>query len=261
MPQSPDKTDTSNTSSISKAFSILSTFNEYAPEQRTSDIAKKLGLNISTVSRHLNTMLDWNLVERDNITGFYRPGSAIIALAGLTLQNNNLYRHGASEIQYLAHEYNIHSHMGMPQGTDVIHLVNSCSKSTMELLIPIGYRHPMYCSAMGRAIMSHLPDDRVQQILKHSELVHYTPETKITPQQIMQELAISKQRGYCLMLNELIPNKGSLAIPIFDRHREPIGAISVSGGTTQLLSREAELARSLSSVARRISGRLGYFPK
>ena len=42
----------SNAKSVSKTLEILSTFNELAPEQRTSDIANKLHMNISTVSRH-----------------------------------------------------------------------------------------------------------------------------------------------------------------------------------------------------------------
>ena len=61
----------SNAKSVSKTLEILSTFNELAPEQRTSDIANKLHMNISTVSRHLNTMLDWNFLERDDSTGYY----------------------------------------------------------------------------------------------------------------------------------------------------------------------------------------------
>ena len=40
----------SNAKSVSKTLEILSTFNELAPEQRTSDIANKLHMNISTVS-------------------------------------------------------------------------------------------------------------------------------------------------------------------------------------------------------------------
>ena len=52
----------SNTKSLNKTLAILSTFNEKTPMQRTSDIAAKLGINISTVSRHLNTLLDWGFL-------------------------------------------------------------------------------------------------------------------------------------------------------------------------------------------------------
>ena len=56
----------SDAKSVSKTLAILSTFDERTPMQRTSDIAARLGMNISTVSRHLNTLLDWGFLRRDD---------------------------------------------------------------------------------------------------------------------------------------------------------------------------------------------------
>lgn len=75
----------SDAKSVSKTLAILSTFDERTPMQRTSDIAARLGMNISTVSRHLNTLLDWGFLRRDDKTGCYYPGTQIISLAGAAL--------------------------------------------------------------------------------------------------------------------------------------------------------------------------------
>ena len=155
----------SNAKSVSKTLEILSTFNELAPEQRTSDIANKLHMNISTVSRHLNTMLDWNFLERDDSTGYYSLGLEIVALAGAALQNNDVYRHAYPELQQLSYKYGVHSHMGVPRAVDVVHLISICCESTMELLIPMGHCHPMYCSAMGRAMLAYMSQAEVQKVL------------------------------------------------------------------------------------------------
>ena len=79
-----------STKSIDKTLAILCTFNEKTPRQRTTDIATKLNMSISTVSRHLGTLLDWGFLGRDDVTGYYQPGSKIIALAGVSLQNNRV---------------------------------------------------------------------------------------------------------------------------------------------------------------------------
>ena len=73
MPQAGENHQkvSTNTKSVSKTLAILSSFNERTPTQRTSDIAAKLHMNISTVSRHLNTMLDWGFLMRDEETGRY----------------------------------------------------------------------------------------------------------------------------------------------------------------------------------------------
>ncbi|WES69909.1 IclR family transcriptional regulator [Superficieibacter sp. HKU1] len=253
----------SNTKSVSKTLAILATFNETVPMQRTSDIAAKLHMNMSTVSRHLNTMLDWGFLERDDATGYYFPGLAIVALAGVTLQNNDVFRHAFPELQQLSYKYGIHSHMSVPRDTDIVHLISSCCESTMDLLIPMGHRHPMYCSAMGRVLLAWMPAVQAEDILRRSERLKYTSATKIDLHDINQELILTRQKGYCLLLNELTESKASIAAPIFDRNRTPVAAISVSASAHSLSQpqRQRELARAVVTTAGKISGKLGYFPK
>ena len=253
----------SKAKSVSKTLAILSTFNEAAPMQRTSDIAAKLQMNISTVSRHLNTMLDWGFLERDDATGLYYPGIEIIALAGAALQNNEVFRHASPELQQLSYKYGVHSYLSVPRTVDIVYLISSCCENTMDLLIPIGYRHPMYCSAMGRAMLAYMPPAKVEKILTSSELQKYTPETKIDPHEISKELVHTRQKGYCILFNELVENKASLAAPIFGGSRTPIAAISISESAYSLgqPQRERELAKAVMSIAGKISGKLGYYPK
>ncbi len=197
MPQAGENHQkvSTNTKSVSKTLAILSSFNERTPTQRTSDIAAKLHMNISTVSRHLNTMLDWGFLMRDEETGRYSLGYEVVALAGAALQNNPLYRHAYPELQQMSYKYDVHCHMSVPRGVDVVHLISISCESTMELLIPMGHSHPMYCSAMGRAILAYLPEGQVQKILKHSDLRKFTPETKTDLVEIREELARTRQRG------------------------------------------------------------------
>ena len=237
----------SNAKSVGKTFAILSTFNETTPTQRTSDIASKLHMNISTVSRHLNTMLDWGYLQRDDATGFYSLGLEIVALAGAALQNSSIYRFAYPELQRLSYKYGVHSHMSVPRGVEVVHLISICCENTMELLIPMGHCHPMYCSAMGRAIMAYQSSGEVQ----------------VDIQEIQQELARTRQKGYCIIFDELSENIGSLAVPIFDRNRNPVAAISISASAHSLSQpqRERELAKAVTTAAGKISGKLGYYPK
>lgn len=253
----------SNTKSVSKTLAILSTFDENSPRQRTSDIAAKLGLNISTVSRHLNTLLDWGYLERDDVTGFYYPGLMIIALAGATLQSHDVYRHSYPELLLLSNKFGVYSHMGVPRDTNIIHLICCPADGTMEQLIPMGHSHPMYCSAMGRAILPYLPAAKVQDILKRSNRQKYTEHTKVEIQDILKELELVKQQGYCGLFNELTVGKGSFSAPVFDRNRNPVAAISISASSHRLSQPDIapELIKAVITTALKISGKLGYYPK
>ena len=252
----------SHAKSVSKMLAILTTFDEMTPRQRTSDIAAKLHMNISTVSRHLNTMLDWGFLERDDETGFYHLGLEIVALAGAALQSSDIYRHAFPELQQISYKHDVQSHMGVPRGTRLVHMISICCESTMELLIPMGHSHPMYCSAMGRAILAYLPPLKMQEILKKSDLIQFTSETKVDIQEIKKELIQVRKSGCCIIRNELAEGKGSLAAPVFDRNREPIGAISVSASANRLSQPERvqELTKAVITAAGKISARLGYYP-
>jgi uncharacterized protein len=80
---------------------------------------------------------------------------------------------------------------------------------------------------------------------------------------IIQELKKVRQKGYCLVVNELTEGKASIAAPIFNRYREPIAAISVSASARNLSQpeKEVELSKIVTSTALRISGKLGYFSR
>ena len=263
MTQNNDKYKSDKKKHVSKALLILSTFDESSPMQRTTDVASKLDMNMSTVSRHLNSLLDLGFLDRDDVTGQYFLGIEMIALTGAALHNNDLYRHAYPELQQLSFKYEIHSHMAVPSDVNVIHLISTSCEKNMELLIPMGHSHPMYCSAMGRAILAFQSDNEIDRILKKSDLRKYTSETKTKVPEIMQSLNKAKKLGYSTVINELDEGTASIASPIFNRKRKPVGAISVSASVRRIQrdNEEKILAKAVVTTAGRISAKLGYFPK
>ncbi|MDO4474642.1 MAG: IclR family transcriptional regulator [Eubacteriales bacterium] len=262
MRQNDMNAKSSETKSVGKTLAILSTFTPTSPIQRTSDIAAKLGMSISTVSRHLNTLFDAGFLGRDEKTGCYHLGIRILELAGVATQESEVYRYSYAELHKVAFEHNVHCHMAIPHEEDIIHLISAQSESTKALFMPMGHRQPMYCTAMGRAILAYLPHNKALDILKMSELKKRTEYTKVTVKEIEQELDRTRRRGYCIIREELSQNKASIAAPIFDRYREPIAAISVSTSMSALNNpeREKELIKVVRSASNKISGMLGYFP-
>lgn len=254
--------DREGTRSISKTLAILASFTDTAPQQRTTDIAAKLGLSVSTVSRHLGALLDWGFLVRDDLTGYYRPGSQVITLAGIALQNNPIYRHAFSELQELTNSLHVHGHMAVPHGTCIQHLISLDSVGSQEL-IPMGYLQPMYCSAIGRAILAHMPLSKVQEILRKTDLVKRTEETKTNVNEILDELERVRRRGYCLLVNELNEGRSSLAVPIFDQQGNPVAGVSVSTTTGRLGEprTEEQFSQAVKKVGKTISGSLGYYPR
>lgn len=252
----------SKNKSIGKTLAILSTFTESEPMQRTSDIANKLKLNVSTVSRHLNTLLDGGYLERDDNTGFYYPGINIVALAGATLHNRLEYRYAYPQLHKISNKYLVHGHMGIRDGIDVVHLISACCEYTEELSIPMGHRQPLYCTAMGRVILSSMSENQVNDVLKNSNLLELTPKTIIDKTAIKREVERVKKQGYSIVRDELLLDKVSIAAPLKDTTRKTIGAVSISTSVDNLKreSRQETLVKAVVYMASKISGQLGYYP-
>ena len=254
--------DREGTRSISKTLAILASFTDETPQQRTTDIAAKLGLSVSTVSRHLGALQDWGFLIRDDMTGYYRPGSRVITLAGIALQNNPVYRHAFAELQELTSTLNAHGHMAVPQGTSILHLISLDSVTSQEL-IPMGYLQPMYCSAIGRAMLAFMPQAKIQEILRKTNLVKRTEVTKTDVNEILEELEKVRRRGYCLLVDELNEGRSSLAVPVFGAQGMPVAGVSVSTTTSRLSdpSVEEKFSQAVRKSGKKISGALGYYPR
>ncbi len=249
--------------SLDKALTILMTFSDETPRQRVSDVASRLHMNISTVSRHLSTLLDLGFVERDNATGYYSLGMKLIMLAGISLHNLDVYRHAYPEVIRLCGETNLHCFFGIPYQDKIIHLISFGTDDNIDLFTPIGYHHPLFCSAMGKAVLSMLPYAEAHAILEGQPLQPYAPETITSIPAIEKDLKQIHAQGYATIINELTAGKASISAAVMDRNRRPVGAVSISGSISQLdlANREKELARHVVRTANRISGKMGYFPK
>lgn len=118
------------------------------------------------------------------------------------------------------------------------------------------------CSARPWAA-AYLPPAKAQEILRKSELVKRTEDTKVDIEEITNELKKVRKKGYCLIINELNEDEASLAVPILDHNSNPVAAISVSSGVYRLSQpeNEAQVASAVKAAGTRISSMLGYYPR
>jgi IclR family acetate operon transcriptional repressor len=87
----------------------------------------------------------------------------------------------------------------------------------------------------------------------------YTARTIVTRAELEAELDTIRRRGYSIDNEEMEEGVRCLAVPVFDRRRECVGAMSVSGPTTRMTSDRVEkLALSARTIADELSRQLGY---
>ncbi len=236
---------------------------EYIAEQRDgcthTQLAQGLDIPKSSLTALLNDLQSQGYLQRNDETGKFTIGIQVLWLANSYLRNLSLARMGTpivGELYAAVHQFSV---LAIPSGTEYVVI---CTESVPALFthnLQIGYRGPLFASATGRAILAHLPDDRVNEILLASQLSALTPYTKTDPLAIKAELREIRKRGIADVREESILGITGLAAPVFDRSGTPIAAIGVAGPTLQLATEQLpEVEDAIKRAAFKLSEQLGW---
>ena len=98
----------------------------------------------------------------------------------------------------------------------------------------VGLRSPMYRTAVGKSILALLPEEEVRRIWDRSVIEPLTPNTIVRYDDLLENLAIVRQRGWAMDNEENELGVLCIAAPIKDFTNTPIGAISISAPAARM---------------------------
>ena len=97
-----------------------------------------------------------------------------------------------------------------------------------------GSRSPFHASGIGKAILAHLPGDRVTAIVRKAGLEAYTPKTLADAPALARDLARIRTQGFSVDDEERHPGMRCIAAPVFNEFGEPVAGVSISGPTVRI---------------------------
>lgn len=114
-----------------------------------------------------------------------------------------------------------------------------------------------YCTAIGRVLLAHGPQEAVEAYLARTTFQSYTRYTLTNRDQIRKMLAKVRRDGYAINDQEFITGSTGVAAPLFDAHGHVIAAVNLGAPTSRYLARREELLLMLRDTADQISNALG----
>jgi len=123
----------------------------------------------------------------------------------------------------------------------------------------VGDRDPLYCTAIGRALLLGMPDAGVRALLRGVKLIPYTRKTTTTIVGVLERLRAFRAQGYAFDDEERHAGVQCLAAPVRDHHGDVVGAIGISAPTLRVVKAgENVFAEAVLEAARSLSARLGF---
>jgi DNA-binding IclR family transcriptional regulator len=109
---------------------------------------------------------------------------------------------------------------------------------------------PGYCTAMGHAVLSRLPEDEVGVYLEQTERTPLTPLTLTDPEAILARLRQDRAQGFALNIDERFEGASGAAVAICAPDGRPHAALNVVTVTPRFLRRQDEIVVALIEAAR-----------
>lgn len=248
------------TQTVQRALAILNCFNEGQPRLRVADVARLLGFSQSTASRLLSTMESLGFVSRDPSTGLYGVGLSAVTLAGIALNEMEVRRQAMASLSAVAADLGLVANLSILHEDAIFYVASVGGVLAPRIHTVVGRHNPLHCTAMGKVLLAHLPEETRESVLSRINYVRCTPFTVTSAEELRPILEQVRQRGYGIDREEIILGRGCIAAPVRDAGGTVIAAVSVSGPLSHLNlnDRETQLASHVIEMGSHISHRMGY---
>jgi len=244
MPAPDGSTGTSQ--SLERGLAILSSFQSDRPVLGVSELSRALSLSRSTAHRYVATLTKLGYLQQDPESRRYRLGPKVLDLGFSAINSMDLREVSEPHLRRLSDETGHTVNLAILDGVDVVYIERRRAagpgQREIDLNLHVGSRLPAYCTAMGKAILASLPDDRLEEVLPRIDFVPRGPNTLTDPGAFRGELRRIRAAGIAVNDEELAYGLRSIAAPVRSHTGEVLAAVNLAVHRT-MVSMEELIAR------------------
>jgi len=197
-----------------------------------SELAADLGVSKATVHSHLATLQDNEFVVKRGDR--YHIGLKFVDFGEHAKGTVDIYDIATSEVDQIAEETGEVAQFMIEEHGRGVYLHKARGDKAIQTASYTGNRKALHCTALGKAILSELPRERVEEIIERYGLPAVTERTITDRDELFEELKRIRKENVAFDNEEVLQGLRCVATPI----RHPKGhfqaAISISGPTSRL---------------------------
>jgi DNA-binding IclR family transcriptional regulator len=239
---------------VQRAFAVVDALAGTESELGTNEIARRTGVNPSTVSRLLATLVTGGLVEHVPGSGRYRLGPRFLQLGNIVLARLDLRQIARPHLQTLVDLTGETATLSAPGDRDAVTVDFVQSPFSVQGVARLGRPSIAHATATGKVLLAF-----GKRQPPAGPLRAYTHRTIRKRSELVAELEAVRERGYAYNLGEREVDLHAIAAPVWGNHGE-LAAITGVQGPSPRFDREAmdTAVELLLEHAREISLELGW---
>lgn len=215
-----------------KTIRIVETLKEM-DGARVTALADELGLSKGTIHDYLSTLRGHDYVVKEGAE--YDIGLGFFELGEYARDRLDIYHVAKPEVQELASETGELANLLYEEHGLGVYLYRARGEDAVTLDTHTGKRRYLHNTALGKAILANMSQERVETILSRHGLPKATERTTTDRDELYAELDKAHERGHAYCNQERVEGLQCVAVPLISRADGHIlGAISVAGPTTRM---------------------------
>ena len=244
--------------SVERALSILELLASRHQGLSSSAISRLAGVPKSSTSYLLRTLTARGYVRRDPESGQHTLGIRVLSLGGQAVQGMALREVAFPHLRSIVERTRLGAHLAILDHGDAVYIERIESPGFIKMDIWVGRRVAPQLTAVGKALICQLDEELVQEIMSRHRVAPASSKSILKLPQLLQELAITRQRGYAIDDEEHAVGVRCVAAPILAASGEVVAAIGVSGTASQLNDEHLpKIGNLIRSAALKLSSQLG----
>ncbi|WP_330631853.1 IclR family transcriptional regulator [Halocatena halophila] len=217
---------TTGIKSIETMFEIVGTIQSNGGATLT-ELATTLDLPTSTAHNYLKTLEQTEYIVCDD--GTYHVGLRFLEHGAHARNRIKLYDVAVPEVDKLADQTGELANLLVEEHGRGVYLHRAYGEEAVQVEAHIGTRVNLHSTALGKAILAHLPAQERDAILDRHGLPSRTESTITNRDELLEVLETVRDRGYAYDRGERLDGLKCVAAPVVSSTDRVLGAVSVAG--------------------------------
>jgi DNA-binding IclR family transcriptional regulator len=219
--------------SVERAAAILRLLAGSERRLGLTDVASTLGLAKGTAHGILRTLQQEGFVEQGGSSGKYQLGAELLRLGNSYLDVHELRARALVWTDDLARASGESAYLGIPHQHGVLIVHHVFRPDDSRQVLEVGAMQPLHSTALGKVLAAY--DPMAHREALEAEREAFTARTVTAAGDFEGALEVTRARGWAADVEKTWEGVASVAAPIHDRRRIPVGAV-LQNLTTEIIA-------------------------
>ena len=248
-----DGSDRNLVKSLSRAFEILEFLAKTREPQSASQIGTALQLPISSTFALLKSMMVLGYVIYDVKKRTYFPSIRVTDLGAWIPSSIFGFVPPSDIMAALRDELGETVCLCVQNDLQVQFIEMAPSDHPVNFNVPLGYKCPLFNSAVGYAVLSVKPAIEVEQLASRVAAAGNLDAVPIDMERTMRVLANIKKSGFSIVYDEYTIGLGAIAWVVPTNHPSSYFVMSIGGPTERIRAKQRKIVELVTKVMKRFS--------